>query len=118
MEVVEELLQYIPEIPEENYLEISQFVLLPSANVEGTQYVTERNTNDELEKVEHSKGKSYLSNVAMCHDNKEKGAEETTPPQKYKAKRGRPPSKPPTREVVRKRRKVSQLYVLKLLHTY
>ena len=107
MEVVDELLHYIPEMPEDNYLEISQFVLLPSDNVEVTQYVTESNNNNEREKSEYSEENPYTSCVNMCSDDKKKDAEETAPAQKYKAKRGRPPSKPPTREVVRKRRKVS-----------
>ena len=107
MEVVDELLHYIPEMPEDNYLEISQFVLLPSDNVEVTQYVTESNNNNEREKSEYSEENPYPSSVKMCSDDKKKDAEETAPAQKYKAKRGRPPSKPPTREVVRKRRKVS-----------
>jgi hypothetical protein len=103
MEVVDELLHYIPEIPEDNYLEISQFVLLPSDNVESSQYLTESDNNNEFEKSENSEGKSY----PISADNKEKDAEENPAAQKYKAKRGRPPSKPPTREVVRKCRKVS-----------
>jgi hypothetical protein len=107
MEVVDELLDYIPEFPEDNYLEISQFVLLPSDNVEASQYVRESNNNNELEKSENSEGKSCPSRVDMCSSNKEKDAEENPAPQSYKAKRGRPPSKPPTMEVVRKRRKVS-----------
>ena len=103
MEVDDELLHYISEIPEDNYQEISQFVLLPS----DTQYVTESNNNNEREKSEYSEENPYPSSVKMCSDDKKKDAEETAPAQKYKAKRGRPPSKPPTREVVRKRRKVS-----------
>ena len=106
MEVVDELLHYIPEIPEDKYLEISQFVLLPSDNLEASQYVMESNNNNELEKSENSEGNSYPSSVNMCYDEKEKDAGETPAAQPYKAKRGRPPSKPPTREVVRKRRKV------------
>ena len=103
MEVDDELLHYISEIPEDNYQEISQFVLLPS----DTQYVTESNNNNEREKSDYSKENPYTSFVKMCSDDKKKDAEETAPAHKYKAKRGRPPSKPPTREVVRKRRKVS-----------
>ena len=106
MEVVDELLHYIPETQEDNYLEISQFVLLPSDNVEVSQFATESNNNNEFEKSENSEGKSYPSSVDMCSNNKEKDAEENPAPQKYKAKRGRPPSNPPTRDVVRKRRKV------------
>ena len=106
MELVDELLHYIPEIPEDNYLEISQFDLLPSDNVEAYQYASESNNNHEFEKSENSEGKSYPSSVDMCSNNKEKDAEVNLPAQKYKAKRGRPPSKAPTREVVRKRRKV------------
>ena len=107
MEVVDELLHYIPEIPEGNYLEISQFVLLPSDNVEASQYVTESNNNNELGKKENSETNSSSRSVNMYYDNKQKDAEGNAPAQSVKAKRGRPPSKPPTREVVRKRRKVS-----------
>jgi hypothetical protein len=106
MEVIDELLHYIPEIPEDNYLEISQFVLLPSETLEASEYVRESNNNREFEKSENSEENSYPSSVNICSGNKEKDEEETPPPQTCKAKRGRPPSKPPTREVVRKRRKV------------
>ena len=107
MEVVDELLHYIPEIPEDNYLEISQFVLLPSDNVEALQYVTESNNNNDLERNENSEGNSSCRSVSTCSENKQKDGEGNPPAQSVKAKRGRPPSKPPTREVVRKRRKVS-----------
>ena len=107
MEVVDELLHYIPEIPEENYLEISQFVLLPSDNVEATQYVTESNNNNELGENENAEGSSSSRTVNMCSVINEKDVEGNPPAQSVKAKRGRPPSKPPTRDVVRKRRRVS-----------
>ena len=107
MEVEDELLHYIPEITEDIYQEISQFVRLPSDTLEVTQYVIESNNNNELDKSEYSGESPYTSCVKMCSDDKNKDAEETAPAQKYKAKRGRPPSKPPTWEVVRKRRMVS-----------
>ena len=45
MEVVDELFNYIPEIPEENFLEISQFVLLPAVDSEPFHQVTGNKNN-------------------------------------------------------------------------
>ena len=65
MEVVDELMHYIPELTKDNYLYISQFVLLPSDTLEASQYVRESNNNNELEKNEYSGENSYPSSVLM-----------------------------------------------------
>ena len=46
---MDDLFHYIPEIPEENFLEISQFVLLPAVDEEVLQNVTENNNNVQSE---------------------------------------------------------------------
>ena len=81
IDVVEDIFHYIPEIPENDLLEISDFVLLPPGT--GGEF----NNND-------------ISEVNKDDKNSDEHCCVT------RAKRGRPPSKPPSREVVRKRRKV------------
>ena len=49
MEEVDQLFNYIPEIPEEHFLEISQFILLPAINEEALQQVTDNNNNVQSE---------------------------------------------------------------------
>ena len=104
MEVVDELFNYIPEIPEENFLEISQFVLLPAVDGEAVQHVTENNNN-----VQTYSEYEEQENCTQDSNTKENDPEETVSENctgMTRAKRGRPPSKPPTKEVVKKRRKV------------
>ena len=111
MAEMDELFHYIPEIPEENFLEISQFVLLPAADEEGLQNVTENNNNVQSEErykenlTQPSNSRENMILVTMRKDAEGTVSESFTG--MTRAKRGRPPSKPPTREVVKKRRKVS-----------
>ena len=109
MEVVDELFNYIPEIPEENFLEISQFVLLPAVDGEALQHVTENNNNVQTySEYEEQENCTQASTSTKENDQEETVSENYTG--MTRAKRGRPPSKPPTREVVKKRRKVGINY--------
>ena len=118
MEIADELFDYIPDVPEDNFLEISQFILLPSVDGEESHFVTDTNNNDEVDENNYrnnSQETIFNSSVSFCTDsNSEKMVDDKSmeaidydfPAHSVKAKRGRPPSKPPTKEVVRKRRKV------------
>ena len=105
------LFHYIPEIPEENFQEISQFVLLPAVDEEVLQNVTENNNNLQSEQ-RYSEYKGQENCTRASNSTKENNPEDTSSENctgVTRAKRGRPPSKPPTREVVKKRRKVGYL---------
>ena len=94
LDVVEDIFHYIPEIPENDLLEISEFVLLsPDSGREVNNNEISEDNND-----------NKTSDEYCCVT---------------RAKRGRPPSKPPTKEVVRKRRKVcywSSVVVIELVN--
>ena len=81
--------------------------------------MTENNNNDKIDQNNYTDYKNQettystinVSGGVKVDDNKVEAPEEHFPVYcLVKAKRGRPPSKPPTREVVRKRRKVC-LYI-------
>ena len=98
MKVVDELLHYIPEIPENN--------------LEASQYNTEHNNKNDINEFEKNEySEENLSSI--CNSCTEKDAGETHFSQNYRPKRGRPHLSPPTMEVVRKRRKVSLFLLLK-----
>ena len=111
MEEVDQLFNYIPEIPEENFLEISQFILLPAINEEALQQVAENNNNAQSEQryseYKEQENCSPASNSTKENDPEDISSENCTGV--TRARRGRPPSKPPTREAVKKRRKVGCL---------
>ena len=94
LDVVEDIFHYIPEIPENDLLEISEFVLLSPG--------TGREVNNN--EISEDNNDNKTSDEYCCVT---------------RAKRGRPPSKPPTKEVVRKRRKVcywSRVAVIELVN--
>ena len=116
---MDELFHYIPEIPEDNFLDISQFVLFPAVDEEVLQNVTENNNNVQFEQryseykenwTQHSNSNTDMILVTMRKDTEEPASESFTG--MTRAKRGRPLSKPPTREVVERRRKVGRLLTL------
>ena len=120
MEVADELFDYIPDVPEDNFLEISQFILLPSVDGEEPHFVTDtNNNNDEVDENNYrnnSQETIFNGSVSfgtdsnsekMVDDKSMEGTDFNSPAHSVKAKRGRPPSKPPTKEVVRKRRKAA-----------
>ena len=109
MEMLDELFHYIREIPEDNYLEMSEFVLLPSVAGETSQQVTDNDNNvQSAHRYSEYKGQEHRTKDSTS-STMGKDTEET-PLENYpvlaRGKRGRPPGKPPTRKVVRKRRKV------------
>jgi hypothetical protein len=118
MDVVDELFNYIPELLDENYIELAEFILLPSAGDAASTVLMENNNNVEnhpnndnaYRKKEASYSTTYTSdniiNENMVVDDKKDDPVNIL----VKAKRGRPPSKPPSREVVEKRRKVGWFY--------
>ena len=114
MEVVDELFHYIHKIPEEHFLEISQYVLLPAVGGEALQPVKENNNNVQSERryseYEEKENCTQASKTTKENDTEEIFSENYTV--MTRAKRGRPPSKPPTREVVKRRRKVGYLLCL------
>ena len=110
---MDELFHYSPEIPEDNFLDISQFGLFPAVDEEVLQNVTENNNNVQSEQRYSDYKENWTqpsnSNTNMILVTMRKDAEGTVSESftgMTRAKRGRPPSKPPTREVVKKRRKV------------
>ena len=111
MEMLDELFHYIQEIPEDNCLEMSEFVLLPSVAVETSQQVTDNDNNVQSAHRYSEYRYKLQENCTKGSTSSSKGKDtEETPSQNYPgmttAKRGRPPGKPPTRAVVRRRRKV------------
>ena len=119
MDVVDELFNYIPEVPDDNYIELAKFILLPSAGDTASTVLMENNNNEENhpnnDTAYTEKEASYFSantNANVINDNTVVDNEKDDSGKVFpvnilvKAKRGRPPSKPPSREVVKKRRKV------------
>ena len=114
MDVVDELFNYIPELPDENYIELAKFILLPSAGDAASTVLMENINNEENhpnnENAYKKKEASYsttntsdnIINDNMVVDDKKDDPVNIL----VKAKSGRPPSKPPSREVVKKPRKV------------
>ena len=95
LDVVEDIFHYIPEIPENDLLEISEFVLLSPG--------TGREVNNN--EISEDNNDNKTSDEYCCVT---------------RAKRGRPPSKPPTKEIVSKRRKVCYCSIIlkqALIHT-
>ena len=82
-------------------LDLFQSILISSADGEQSHFVTGSNNNDKTDQNERPD--SDIADNKMVDENK---LEATTEKSFVKPKKGRPPSKPPTKEVVRKRRKV------------
>ena len=78
-------------------LDLFQSILISSADGEQSHFVTGSNNGDKTDQNECTNCNK------MVEDNE---LEATTEKKSAKAKKGRRPSKPPTKEVVRKRRKV------------
>ena len=121
----EDLFDYIPDVPDD-FLEISQFVLLPVEDEENSLVINNINSDNNNISTNNTHNNNYTNFKSNTHKNYDKNSSElclssdkNIPDQRkledqftaeytvmVKAKRGRPPSKPPTKEVVRKRRKV------------
>ena len=109
MEFNDDLLDYIQEVPEENYIELSEFILYPSSFDCSHEYQTDNNNNNNNVLERHDNDNEVMPVTSkkiipghseqVTHKNHEIG-------RIVKVKRGRPPSNPPSREVVKKRRKV------------
>ena len=117
MDVVDELFNYILEVPDEDHIELAKFILLPSGGDATSTVPMENNNNEENHpnnvNAYREKEASYSSthtNANVINDNTvvdDKKDDSVLPVNiLVKAKRGRPHSKPPSREVVKKRRKV------------
>ena len=103
MEMPDELFDYIPDIPEDNLLEICQFLLIPASR--DGEHAIDNNNNTHNKYSNEVQGK-LSKKVDNCTKTDEKLHGYFPSHNSAKAKRGRPPSKPPTKEVLRKRRKV------------
>ena len=110
MDVVDELFNYIPQMPDENYIELANIILLPSAGDATSTVPMENNNNEENHPNNDNAYSSTHTNANLINDNTvvdDKKDDSVLPVNiLVKAKRGRPPSKPPSREIVKKRRKV------------
>ena len=110
MDVVDELFNYIPEVPDEDYIELAKFILLPSASDATSTVPMENNNNEENHPNNDNAYSSTHTNANLINDNTvvDDEKDDSVLPVNIlvKAKRGRPPSKPPSREIVKKRRKV------------
>ena len=84
-------------------LDLFQSILISSADGEQSHFVTGSNNNDKTDQNECTDSDKKVTDNKMVDDNKLEATKEN---KSVKAKKGRPPSKPPTKEVVRKRRKV------------
>ena len=121
----EDLFDYIPDVPDD-FLEISQFVLLPVEDEENSLVINNINSDNNNISTNNTHNNNYTNFKCNTHTNYNKNSselcllsdnnipghrklEDPFPKQNtemVKAKRGRPPSKPPTKKVIRKRRKV------------
>ena len=117
MDVVDELFNYIPEVPDEDYIELAKFILLPSAGDATSTVPMENNNNEEYHLNNDNAYREKEASFSSTHTNANVINDNTVVDDKkddsvlpvnilVKAKRGRPPSKPPSKEVVEKRRKV------------
>ena len=110
MDVVDDILQYIPDISDNDFLDNSEFILL-------SPFAIQTSANDEENKNygENKKINEEYKDDNWTHTNSGEAREDNTKDKHpstvcgIKAKRGRPPCKPPSKEVVRSRRKVGIL---------
>ena len=124
----DELFDYISDLPSDNVLEICNFVLVggeaehrelqAQAELPGQAYTTlgcsNNNNNNNNSTMDFQ---TEANNNRQSRDG-EKGPEHCpglAVTQVVKAKRGRPPSKPPSKEVLKSRRKVS--FFISCIHT-
>ena len=99
MDVVDDILQYIPDISDADFLDNSEFILLSPFGIQTSPSDVE-NMNH-VEKI----NEEYVDDTWQHPDSSE--GREDNPKDKspstvcvIKAKRGRPPCKPPSKEVV------------------
>jgi hypothetical protein len=119
MDAVDALFNYIPEMPDENYIELANVMLLPTVGDAASTVRMENNNNEENhphnDNAYGEKDATYSSantneniiNEFTVVDEKKDDSDKVLQVKNLlKAKRGRPHSKPPSMEVVKKRRKV------------
>ena len=123
----DELFDYISDLPSDNVLEICNFVLVggeaehrelqAQAELPGQAYTTLGCNNNNNNNNSTMDFQTEANNNRQSRDG-EKGPEHCpglAVTQVVKAKRGRPPSKPPSKEVLKSRRKVS--FYISCFHT-
>ena len=102
MDVGDDILRYIPDIFDADSLDNSEFILLSPFGIQTSPSDVE-NMNH-VEKI----NEEYVDDTWQHPDSSEGIKDSPSTVCVIKAKRGRPPCKPPSKEVVRCRRKVGR----------
>ena len=104
MDFVDDILQYIPDISDTDFLNNSEFIFLSPFGIQASANNEENIKYAESKKInEESKDDNWSEARKVNTKNKHPSTVCSMKP-----KRGRPPCKPPSKELVRSRRKVGR----------